>query len=210
MVDIERRDFFNSSVVCRDDDLGSKKISGIASVFFNREDPGTQYEIFPGLLERVMPGAFDKAFERGDDVRALFNHDSNNLLGRTGSGTLSLEVRDEGLGYSIDLGETTVARDVASHISRGDVTGSSYAYTVQDDEWIEEGPNLIRQIRSVTLYDVGPVTFPAYESTSTVARSLDPMVSVRMAEMNSVRESRKIFGARVNRARLIKILERGI
>src|ERR1700728_2523684 len=79
---------------------GTSEICGYGAVFYDGT-PDTEYPMWPGAVERIMPGAFDRAL-REDDVRGLFNHDPNLLLGRTASGTMRLRVDDVGLWYSID------------------------------------------------------------------------------------------------------------
>lgn len=151
----------------------SKKIEGYAAVYFDSRDDGTEYWLFDDFVERIMPGAFDLAIEE-DDVRALFNHDVNHILGRSTSGTLTLSSDKRGLKYSIDLGDTASARDVLSHIQRGDVSGSSFSFRPTRTAWREEVKDdrdiLVREIEEVELYDVGPVTFPAYAATSAGVR----------------------------------------
>lgn len=146
-------------------------ISGYAAVF-NKETVigGAMW----GFREKIAPGAFDEAIGR-DDVRALFNHDANILLGRTVSGTLRLSVDKRGLKYEVDLPDTTHAKDVRTLIKRGDVSGSSFAFKVDEDDWdetpIKKGELPIRTIRKAELFDVSPVTYPAYPQTSVSARS---------------------------------------
>lgn len=122
-----------------------------------------------GFREEIVPGAFDKILrKRGQDVVALFNHDSNIVLGRTSSGTLELSSDDKGLRYVVT---PPVSRaDVLELIQRRDVKGSSFAFTVdKSGESFRPGDDgkAVRQIREVAgLYDVGPVLVPAYPSTS--------------------------------------------
>lgn len=150
-------------------------LTGYASVFYRAGDGATQFNLWPGCVERISPGAFDRALKDADDTRALFNHNPELLLGRTKSGTCRLSVDERGLKYEVDLADTTVARDVAQHIQRGDLSGSSFSFAVEDEEWTTErtaeGVEVeVRTIKSVGLFDVGPVTFPAYEGTDTAAR----------------------------------------
>ena len=77
---------------------GRRAIVGHAAVYYRADDPGTEYQLFPDLKERIMPGAFDRA-AREDDVRALFNHQPDNLLGRTTAKTLALTIDEKGLRY---------------------------------------------------------------------------------------------------------------
>ena len=154
------------------------QIVGYASVYYNGTRD-TEYELWPGVLERIMPGAFDTAI-RDDDVRGLFNHNPDNLLGRTSAKTLGLASDKVGLRYANDVAETTVSRDVQEHIRRGDLQGSSFSFQARSkgENWIEEKDSdghtfEIREITDIRLFDVGPVTFPAYGATTTGIRSAD-------------------------------------
>lgn len=143
------------------------KIQGYAAVFFNASDPeNTQYAMWDDYFERIMPGAFDSAL-KDDDVRCLYNHDPNQVLGRSLSNTLQLSVDDTGLFYTCDCPDTVVGRDVATLLNRNDVSGSSFSFEVIEAEYREEeGGIWYREVTKVKLYDVGPVTFPAYAGTS--------------------------------------------
>ena len=141
-------------------------LGGYAAVF-NRE------AVIAGMFrEQIAPGAFTDAIGR-DDVRALFNHDANFVLGRTVSGTLRLSEDETGLRYDVTPPSTTWAADLLASVARGDISQSSFGFSVEVDEWTrpatrEELP--LRTIRRATLYDVSPVTFPAYEDTTVAAR----------------------------------------
>lgn len=155
-------------------------IIGYAAVFWNAADPGTEYRFgnYTEYRERIMPGAFDRAL-REDDVRALFNHDSSALLGRTSAGTLRLSVDGKGLRYEIDPPDTQAARDVLEAIRRGEITGSSFGFDPIDigyQDLRENGRSVVvQEVRSLALFDVGPVTFPAYESTSAGTRAAEDL-----------------------------------
>lgn len=125
-----------------------------------------------GFVERIDPKAFNQTVTQAD-VRALFNHDANYVLGRSSAGTLRMDVDDDGLRYEIDLPATATGRDLAVLLKRGDISGSSFGFRVLDDEWgeTEEGYPL-RTLKSVALRDVGPVTFPAYTAAESALRSL--------------------------------------
>lgn len=130
-----------------------------------------------GFREVILPGAFDEAI-KADDVRALFNHNPDILLGRTESKTLRLKADKKGLHYDVDLPDTAAAKDVRTLIKRGDVSGSSFAFRVEqddDEQWdyseVKNGRLPLRKIVRARLYDVSPVTYPAYPSTSVSARS---------------------------------------
>ena len=146
-------------------------IAGRAAVFFNGT-PATEYRLFDDVKERIRPGAFDRALAEGHDVRALFNHDPNNLLGRTTNGALKLWVDSRGLNYEIPVDENDFDHQrVVSKIERGDLSGSSFAFQATKISWEETSEGDVRWIEDVELFDVGPVTYPAYHATTTGLRS---------------------------------------
>lgn len=152
----------------------SGEISGYAAVFYDGSE-GSEFELWNGATERITPGAFKRSIESQQDTRALFNHEPDKLLGRISAGTLRLEEDGRGLRYTITMGETSTAKDVREMIKRGDLTGSSFSFTIAEggEEWrdTDEGRQ-IRHITDVNLLDVGPVTFPAYSGTSANSRSI--------------------------------------
>ena len=151
---------------------GRHTIVGYGAVFYDPANAGTEYEPWAGIAERISPKAFDRALKDKDDVRGLFNHDPNYLLGRTSAGTMRLSVDKRGLRYEIDVADTQAGRDVVTSIGRGDIDGSSFSFNVERQTWDESNPNrAIRIIQSVRLFDAGPVTFPAYEATTTGLRA---------------------------------------
>jgi HK97 family phage prohead protease len=171
---VERRDLCGDGVKVETREDGKRFVTGYASVFFNaKKRSETEYKLWEGMVERVAPTAFNRALKEKHDVRGLFNHDSNQVLGRSTAGTLKLSVDERGLKYEIDLPDTQLGKDLAVSIERGDINGSSFAFYVTG-RTIEETDNLtIRTITDVTLQDVGPVTFPAYTGTTTNVRSVD-------------------------------------
>lgn len=156
-------------------------IVGYASVFYRAGDPATEYEIFPAdaygprVVERIMPTAFDRA-AREDDVAGLFNHDSAIVLGRSSAGTLRLSVDATGLRFEIDPPDTGAARDLIQSLRRGDIRGSSFAFLPRGTKIVENktagGPGeVVLERHDVQLFDVGPVTFPAYAGASSGVRA---------------------------------------
>lgn len=141
---------------------------GYAAVFYREDDPGTQYKLWNNCFERVMSSAFDNVAK--NDVRGLFNHDSDNILGRNTAGTMKLTVDEVGLRYDITLPNTQFARDIAESIGRGDIDGSSFAFLPDKEEWSERKEGgleyEVRELLSVEVFDVGPVTYPAYQATT--------------------------------------------
>lgn len=121
-----------------------------------------------GFQERIHKNAFDDVLD--NDVRAFFNHDPNHLLARTSSGTLKLSVDEKGLKYEFSVPDTTSGRDLLVSMERGDISQSSFAFTIQDDTWDQENGVDIRTINKVKrLYDVSPVSIPAYPGADDLA-----------------------------------------
>lgn len=151
-------------VELRTNDEGQEVITGHA-VVFNQDS-----QDLGGFIERIDPSAMDTA--NISDVVALFNHDPNIVLGRTPA-TLRLSTDASGLRYEIAPPETTWARDVKESIRRGDVRGSSFAFMVRDggDKWEKPKRKGDPYIRTITafdaIFDVSPVTYPAYKQTDT-------------------------------------------
>lgn len=146
-------------------DDGSHVIGGHGAVF-NRLSQN-----LGGFVEQVAPGAFTKTIGEAD-IRGLFNHDPNWILGRNTAGTLRLDEDNVGLAYEIDVPDTSLGRDLVVSMRRKDITQSSFSFRTIDDEWglTPEGFPL-RTLLQVQLYDVSPVTFPAYlEADSTLVR----------------------------------------
>ena len=140
------------------------KISGRGAVF------NKWYTVF-GFKERVSPGAFTKTLRENLDIRGMFNHDPNFLLGRTKSGTM--DVSDDGVGLAYEIRADPLdpqAQSVARKIARGDIDGSSMAFFVPEgkDEWKRnaQGRPTHRTILEVELIETGPVTMPASPSTT--------------------------------------------
>ncbi len=142
-------------------------ISGEATVF-------NQYSNdLGGFVEIIERDAFEGT--QMDDVVALFNHNQNFVLGRTGANTLSLEVTNTGLEYRIAPQVTQMGRDIEASVKRGDINTSSFGFDLLPDgsEWTydSEGRVLHRIKKIARLWDVSPVTWAAYSQTN--ARSLE-------------------------------------
>ena len=124
-----------------------------------------------GFRERVAPGAFAATLAE-DDIRALINHRNEYVLGRNRADTLRLAEDDEGLSVRIEPPETSYARDLVASIERGDISGMSIGFRTIADEWNMEDGEPVRTLKAVRLYDVSPVTFPAYPATDMALRAL--------------------------------------
>lgn len=157
-----------SEVSTRSDENGSPILEG----FFVRYDD--VYVVGPDATESIAPGAFTDSIK--GDVRALYNHNSDVVLGRTSSGTLTLEDRPEGLwGKIIVNPRDSQAMDVYERIARGDIDGCSFGFDIEKQSTeIKEDGSVHWTIEKVNpLYEVSPVAFPAYEATSIHARDKD-------------------------------------
>lgn len=193
---IEKR-YTPHKVTLRKSDGGGIKIIGYGAVYYRDNDPATEYRLFEDIVERIMPGAFERATTEGDDVRGLFNHDPNILLGRVGAGTMELVADDVGLRYEISPPDTQAARDVVAMIERGDLDGSSFSFVPGRVTWAEAGSQVVRQIEDFkTVHDTGPVTFPAYEGTTAAVRSLDGVRAEYEAHLANQRVAEMILTRR--------------
>lgn len=147
---------------------GGTCIEGHAAVFDSWSE--TLGGIFP-FKEKVRKGAFAESIGR-DDIRALFNHDPNYVLGRNRAGTLELVEDDVGLRVRITPPDTSWARDIITSIRRGDISQMSIGFVVEDDEWSSKDGIDTRELKKVRLFDVSPVTFPAYTATDVGVRAM--------------------------------------
>lgn len=154
------------------------RITGYAATF---DEPYTIPGIFGDFTEQVRKGAFTRALSEGQDVRALFNHDPSRILGRTSNGTVTLSEDERGLRYEIIPNlETQDGRDLVALVKRGDISQSSFGFSVhrngnvRGEEWLESDGIDSRILTDLDLYDVSPVTFPANGATSVSVRSLWP------------------------------------
>lgn len=165
---------------------GGPIIEGYFAVF------NSDYEIWPGAIEQVAPGAFTSAL--GGDIRALADHDTRIVLGRTTAGTLELREDDRGLYGSIKINpEDQEAMNLYHRVQRGDVTQCSFGFDIKDEEYQHrpDGSDLWI-IRDVVLYEVSVVTFPAYAETSVQARKddINTIRSRQLAARKSVLKER--------------------
>ncbi|MHC5215404.1 HK97 family phage prohead protease [Enterococcus sp. LJL128] len=167
LVKLETRSFDIKNMQTRTLNDGSEVtvIEGYASVFNSRTNIEGWYE------EEIAPGAFIESLSKNKDVRCLFNHDWNYVLGRTSANTLKLEEDSKGLRFEVTLPNTTVANDLKESMSRGDINQCSFGFwiTGQEEDFSGEIP-LIR-ITNVDLWEVSIVPLPAYEDTEANLRS---------------------------------------
>lgn len=196
MTDFERRFFESGKIEIRKADGGDKPsqitLRGYAAKF------DVMSENLGGFREQIAPGAFADVLK--DDVRALFNHDANQVLGRTTAGTLRIAQDSTGLYYEVDLPDTQAARDLATSIERGDVSQSSFAFRVapNGDSWDENEDGVI--VRTITkfarLYDVSPVTYPAYPDATIGTRSMEAWKASREAAASAINKAKRAAESR--------------
>ncbi len=149
----------------READNGEKRIEGYFAVF------NSNYEIWDGMTESIAPGAFDSSIS--DDIRALVNHDTTLVLGRTKAHTLELRADERGLWGSVVINPNDAdAMNLYSRVQRGDVDGCSIGFNIlkQSTDYREDG-TVHFTIEDVKLFEVSACTFPAYEETNITARS---------------------------------------
>lgn len=146
---------------------GNRYIDGYFAVF------NSEYWLWDGAFETIDAGAFD--LERDTDVRALTNHDTTLVLGRTSAGTLSLTVYERGLYGTITVnGNDQDAVNLYERVKRGDVTQCSFGFDILDQIMEQRADGVtVWHIRKVRLYEVSVVTFPAYEETGVQARKAE-------------------------------------
>jgi len=151
--------------VKRSKDGEPAKITGYAAVFNQWSDD------LGGFIEQIDPVAFDNCLKQSD-CRALINHESRLILGRESADTLKLTADEHGLYMEVIPPNTTYANDILESIERGDIKEQSFAFTVVSDKVEDLDQALVRVtiLEIGELYDVGPVTYPAYPQTSVVAK----------------------------------------
>lgn len=160
----------------------SRYVEGYAIVFDSRSEDLGFYEVIDrNAITQQMIDSFD--------VFALLNHDDNRVLARSrnGQGSLKLEVDERGLRYSFDAPKTALGDELLEYLSRGEITGSSFAFYVdwEDDSaqtWETKNGVKYRYIHKISyIHDVSPVFVPAYSSTSVSRRALD-----KVNELNEI------------------------
>lgn len=161
----------------RSDETGPV-IAGYFAVF------NTPTELWSGCIEQIAPGAF--ASSLNGDVRALIDHDTRLVIGRTVAGTLSLKEDETGLYGEIKINEhDSDAMNLYARVQRGDVSQCSFGFDITAEDYVvsPDGQTCTWTIRDVILYEVSVVTFPAYEATSVEARNSDGVASLKSTRL---------------------------
>ena len=152
-----------------------RRVEGVAAVF------GSESEDI-GFIETIAPGAIDEETINRSDVFACLDHDrERGVLARSrrGKGSLKLWTDAEGLHYRFEAPNTALGDELLEYLRRGDITASSFAFTVAEDTWENRGGQVYRTINKVDrLYDVSPVFEPAYQATSVAQRKAEDLSAV--------------------------------
>jgi len=169
-----------------------------------------------GFIETIKPGAFSNALAKGQDVRCLFNHSADRVLGRTKSGTLTLAEDENGLKFRCQLDpNNSEHRNLYSSVKRGDLSEMSFAFTPDGpdgDYWdnVKDAKGnwiVSRELRKVNLFDVSLVTTPAYDGTSCAARAIDNLAVEKRSQVKKL-FLKKLFGESAEDRRLAAIAKR--
>ena len=144
-----------------------KKLHGYAAIFNSEADLGS-------FVEVIRNGAFRKSLEGASNIRALYHHQGDALLGTTRSKTLTLSEDAHGLAFELALPDTSHGRDLAVLVDRGDVSGCSFGFRVRDggERWEQRGSALVRELLDVELSEVTLTSDPAYTDTTVALRSM--------------------------------------
>lgn len=167
---------------------GKRYLGGYFAVF------GEPYQVFDGWVEVIERGAFARYLAGGGDVKVLWNHDSNIVLGSTANGTAVLSEDDIGLWGSVEINENDQdAVNAYARISRRDVDGCSFGFDIarQEEWWDDEGIYHTKITEVDPLYEVSPCAFPAYKATSISARNKENLTQARERYETAQQEKRK-------------------
>jgi HK97 family phage prohead protease len=175
------------------------RIAGYAAVFESESvDLG-------GFTERIAKGAFAGSLK--GDIRALWNHDTNQVLGRTSAGTLRLAEDGKGLAMELDPPDTQSGRDAVTLVERRDVTGMSFAFRTISDNWAKVAGKWLRTLLEVEISEVSICAFPAYPATEVGIRAAvdakDAIEALRLAKSGEVARFAAEHAARERRLRLV-------
>ena len=168
---------------------GKRYLDGYYSVF------NQPYEVYPGWVEEVAPGAFSRSLREGKDVKVLWNHNTDLVLGSTGNRTAYLSEDERGLHGPVEINENDQdAKNAYARVSRGDVRGCSFGFDIRamEESWDEDGTYRTR-LTDVELYEVSPCTFPAYAQTSIQARAGEKLEQAREKLEAAKKEKREAW-----------------
>jgi uncharacterized protein len=181
------RDFRTSFKITRDEETPEERV--VEGYFALYE---SETELFAGSYEIISKGAFDNTLNK--DVRALWNHNTQYVLGRSKNGSLTLKADDKGLFGTIKLPNTQYANDLYELVSRGDIDQASFGFNIIDEELEELASGGYRwRIKEIDLHEISVVTFPAYENTTVQAREKQ----VQQIEQRKLQEKKDALSKRL-------------
>lgn len=184
--EIERRVFKMPKPFETREENGKRVLSGYFSVF------NQPYEVFPGWIEEIAPGAFSRTLTEGRDVKVLWNHNADIVLGSTENRTAYLQQDERGLRGDAEINEDDqAAKDAYARVDRGDVRGCSFGFEIRgiEESWDDDGTYRTR-LTDVDLFEVSPCTFPAYTQTSIQARAREELEDAKKRLAASQEEKR--------------------
>jgi HK97 family phage prohead protease len=184
-------------VEIRKDDEGKiKGLTGYAARFEKLSVP------FWSFREKIRAGAFKDSLKE-NNVRALWNHNTDIVLGATGAGTLELKEDKKGLRFDLDLPDTQAGHDAAVSVERGDVDGMSFGFRVLREEWNEKDPkNVVRTLVEVDVREISFTAFPAYPDTSVKARSIQDDYAEYKKEITDTEKEKRVNELKLKRQRI--------
>lgn len=193
---------FDAEIELRSDE-DKKTLHGYAAKFDSLSVP-----LF-GFREKIRKGAFTESIKK-NNIRALWNHNTDMVLGSTKTGTLQLEEDQKGLRFELELPDTQAGRDAAVSVSRGDVDGMSFSFEALRQEWDEkDDKNVIRTLIEVDVKEISPTAFPAYPKTKVMARSVkDDYEDYSNEQRNIEEENQKVINDLEIKKHHLTILEK--
>lgn len=203
---IEKR--FNGDHEIRTENGDSKQIKGYAAVF------NSIAKITERFHEKIANGAFSESIGK-NDIRALWSHNPDAIIGRNRNGSLQLREDNHGLAFDLTLPNTTLGNDVHENVRSGLVTGVSFGFRVKKDSWERgtDGAPHVRTLEIVDLVEISPTAFPAYEQTYVSARSSEDVLKEIESEWmfsdkeKLLRESISVLRSRLDRITLLMRLD---
>ena len=180
----EIRKFIATDLETRTEENSSEKI---ITGYINKFNTRSQYM---GFYEEVRNGAFDKTLSDGHNIYAMYNHDSNMILGSTRSGSLKLNTDDVGLHFELRINPNiSYAKDLYELVRSGDIAGCSFGFYVLDDSWSYTEDKIdLRTVKEVELIEVTITPFPAYLDSEASCRSFE----LHNKEVEKTKELRKL------------------
>lgn len=163
-----RKSFLSTDFQVRESQGSDEKYLEGYFIKFNEET-----NLFDNVYEEVDPQSITNSL-KNNDIRCLFNHQTDLVLGRTGNKTLELRADENGLFGKVKINkEDRQAMDILARIERGDINACSFGFNILNEEVVERADSVKFILKEIDLVEVSPVTFPAYPTTEISARNKD-------------------------------------